>query len=71
MTADTVYLGFGLEGLAPAVRGDLVARSIRICSAATGHRDRNGSTSDALRSAANRPYGVAPLRGRSLPRQSG
>ena len=27
-TADTVYLGFGLEGLAPAERDDLVARSI-------------------------------------------
>jgi hypothetical protein len=29
LTADTVYLGFGLEGLAPAVRDDLVARSLR------------------------------------------
>jgi hypothetical protein len=28
-TPDTVYLGFGLEGLAPAVRDDLVARSLR------------------------------------------
>ncbi|TDC40826.1 M14 family metallopeptidase [Micromonospora sp. KC213] len=29
VTADTVYLGFGLEGLAPAARDDLVARSLR------------------------------------------
>jgi Zinc carboxypeptidase/Immune inhibitor A peptidase M6 len=28
-TADTVYTGFGLEGLAPAARDDLVARSMR------------------------------------------
>ncbi|MEV0330976.1 M14 family zinc carboxypeptidase [Micromonospora echinospora] len=28
VTADTVYLGFGLEGLAPAARNDLVARSL-------------------------------------------
>ncbi|MFC8620169.1 M14 family zinc carboxypeptidase [Micromonospora purpureochromogenes] len=28
VTDDTVYLGFGLEGLAPAVRDDLVARSL-------------------------------------------
>ncbi|WP_027644274.1 M14 family metallopeptidase [Salinispora oceanensis] len=28
VTADTVYLGFGLEGLAPDVRADLVQRSI-------------------------------------------
>ncbi|MEV4756640.1 M14 family zinc carboxypeptidase [Micromonospora sp. NPDC049559] len=28
-TPDTVYLGFGLEGLAPAARNDLVARSLR------------------------------------------
>ncbi|MFF4878507.1 M14 family zinc carboxypeptidase [Micromonospora sp. NPDC000668] len=28
VTADTVYLGFGLEGLAPAARDDLVARSL-------------------------------------------
>jgi murein tripeptide amidase MpaA len=27
-TPDTVYLGFGLEGLAPAARDDLVARSV-------------------------------------------
>jgi hypothetical protein len=29
LTADPVYLGFGLEGLAPAARDDLVARSLR------------------------------------------
>jgi hypothetical protein len=29
VTRDTVYLGFGLEGLAPAARDDLVARSMR------------------------------------------
>ncbi|MEV0155913.1 M14 family zinc carboxypeptidase [Micromonospora sp. NPDC050686] len=29
VTADTVYLGFGLEGLAPAARDDLVARSLK------------------------------------------
>ncbi|GAB3141700.1 M14 family metallopeptidase [Micromonospora sonneratiae] len=29
LTPDTVYLGFGLEGLAPAARDDLVARSMR------------------------------------------
>jgi hypothetical protein len=29
VTRDTVYLGFGLEGLAPTVRNDLVARSMR------------------------------------------
>jgi hypothetical protein len=29
VTRDTVYVGFGLEGLAPAVRDDLVARSMR------------------------------------------
>ncbi|SDY94572.1 Immune inhibitor A peptidase M6 [Micromonospora pattaloongensis] len=29
VTADTVYTGFGLEGLAPAARDDLVARSLR------------------------------------------
>ncbi|MFF3866442.1 M14 family zinc carboxypeptidase [Micromonospora sp. NPDC001898] len=28
VTPDTVYLGFGLEGLAPAARNDLVARSL-------------------------------------------
>ncbi|MFG2109014.1 M14 family metallopeptidase [Micromonospora chersina] len=28
VTADSVYLGFGLEGLAPAARDDLVARSL-------------------------------------------
>ena len=28
VTADTVYLGFGLEGLAPAARDDFVARSL-------------------------------------------
>lgn len=28
LTEDTVYLGFGLEGLAPAARDDLVARSL-------------------------------------------
>ncbi|GGM04741.1 M14 family metallopeptidase [Micromonospora yangpuensis] len=28
VTADTVYLGFGLEGLPPAARDDLVARSL-------------------------------------------
>lgn len=28
LTADTVYLGFGLEGLAPEARDDLVARSM-------------------------------------------
>jgi hypothetical protein len=28
-TADTVYLGFGLEGLAPAARDDLVRRAMR------------------------------------------
>ncbi|WP_428966711.1 M14 family metallopeptidase [Micromonospora fluostatini] len=28
VTEDTVYLGFGLEGLAPAARDDLVARSL-------------------------------------------
>ncbi|MEV1289151.1 M14 family zinc carboxypeptidase [Micromonospora sp. NPDC049679] len=29
VTADTVYTGFGLEGLAPAARDDLVARAMR------------------------------------------
>ncbi len=29
VTADTVYFGFGLEGLAPAARNDLVARSLQ------------------------------------------
>jgi hypothetical protein len=29
LTRDTVYLGFGLEGLAPPARNDLVARSLR------------------------------------------
>ena len=29
VTTDTVYIGFGLEGLAPAVRDDFVARSMR------------------------------------------
>lgn len=28
VTGDTVYLGFGLEGLPPAARDDLVARSL-------------------------------------------
>ena len=28
MSGDTVYLGFGLEGLSPAARDDLVARSL-------------------------------------------
>jgi hypothetical protein len=28
VTPDTVYLGFGLERLAPAARDDLVARSL-------------------------------------------
>jgi hypothetical protein len=28
-TPDTVYLGFGLEGLAPAARDDLMARAMR------------------------------------------
>ncbi|TDB77803.1 M14 family metallopeptidase [Micromonospora sp. KC723] len=33
VTDDTVYLGFGLEGLAPAARDDLVARSLAHLSA--------------------------------------
>jgi hypothetical protein len=28
-TKDTVYLGFGLEGLAPAARDDLVRRAMQ------------------------------------------
>ncbi|MCM0674751.1 immune inhibitor A [Micromonospora phytophila] len=34
VTADTVYLGFGLEGLAPAARDELVARSLTHLSGA-------------------------------------
>ena len=38
VTADTVYLGFGLEGLAPAARDELVARSLRHLLGGRGRR---------------------------------
>ncbi|HEX8628527.1 MAG TPA: M14 family zinc carboxypeptidase, partial [Catenuloplanes sp.] len=37
-TSDTVYLGFGLEGLAPAARDDLVARAMRHLTGRAGPR---------------------------------
>lgn len=38
VTADTVYFGFGLEGLAPAARDDLVARSLAHLAGDSGLR---------------------------------
>ena len=39
-TPDTVYTGFGLEGLAPAERDDLVARSHQHLLGGGGNRPR-------------------------------
>ena len=41
VTPDTVYLGFGLEGLAPAARDDLVARSLEHLTGDASRRSRS------------------------------